>query len=175
MSGVIEWCFRGHKRGNQNIKPSEILTLSGPWLRSDSWHIHAISAKKSREFFDEFPRQDNDSCVHIVRAVAAFLRPALQHAHSWMTCLGLPAMSRSCLRPLFLFVRQAKQALVLIAHGGIALTSRLYWVGVRPALPIVLASGYVMSSDRLHGLDVIFLKKPYATHELQRVLLSCVS
>jgi hypothetical protein len=60
-------------------------------------------------------------------------------------------------------VRQAKQALVLIAHGGIALTSRLYWDGVRPALPIVLASGYVMSSDRLHGLDVIFLKKPYAT------------
>jgi hypothetical protein len=36
MSGVIEWCFRGHERGNQNIKPNEILTLSGPWLRSDS-------------------------------------------------------------------------------------------------------------------------------------------
>lgn len=39
-----------------------------------------------------------------------------------------------------------------------------------PELPVVLASGYVLDPDRLDGLDVVFLPKPYSTYQMECAL-----
>ncbi|WP_051306467.1 ATP-binding protein [Massilia alkalitolerans] len=39
-----------------------------------------------------------------------------------------------------------------------------------PKLPVLLASGYVVAPERLHGLDVSVLAKPYTQEELRRAL-----
>ncbi len=42
----------------------------------------------------------------------------------------------------------------------------------RPDLPVVLASGYAAASERLAGLEVKYLSKPYTAHNLQQALLA---
>jgi CheY-like chemotaxis protein len=44
----------------------------------------------------------------------------------------------------------------------------------RPELPVILASGYVISPERLQGLDVQLLSKPYTAQALQEVLLTAL-
>lgn len=39
-----------------------------------------------------------------------------------------------------------------------------------PDMPVLLASGYVVAPERLHGLDVSVLAKPYTQEELRRAL-----
>ena len=39
-----------------------------------------------------------------------------------------------------------------------------------PGLPVLLASGYVVAPERLRGLDVKVLAKPYTQEELRRAL-----
>ena len=40
----------------------------------------------------------------------------------------------------------------------------------RPGMPVLLASGYVVAPERLHGLSISVLAKPYTQEELRRAL-----
>jgi CheY-like chemotaxis protein len=43
----------------------------------------------------------------------------------------------------------------------------------RRDLPVVLASGYIVSPDRLNDPEVAFLAKPYSAEKLWEVLTGC--
>ena len=51
---------------------------------------------------------------------------------------------------------------------GIGLARRVR--ELRPALPILLASGYVLAPERLQGLSISVLAKPYTQEELRKAL-----
>ncbi|MGV3743010.1 MAG: response regulator, partial [Burkholderiaceae bacterium] len=53
---------------------------------------------------------------------------------------------------------------------GIGLAQEL--ARLRPDLPVVLASGYAVASERLAELDVEYLSKPYTAQNLREALLA---